>query len=404
MDVGHVLSNFSHIVENVFKYLSTFDLKSCAQVSSSWKTMAEKEISRREEEYVALFFRVLSHEYIEEMNLNIIERDSLKSDLSDQQRSKAQFCLVFASDYLVNDFDRLFFSSYDTRDLLAEFQRLTKEELGQKRNDSKTVIQTALKHLVPDECKTMLVVAPGVIGCKTDFLPDITEESHGFSGVVFPFIRGLHIFNFSVHPNNCDISKFIPKGIDIKCLLVFAPQHESRLYDNTIRSCLSRQKGRLAVGGVLIPGIEPEGGNIVAFCGESVEAASIAIETTIFGLAGEDSQAYIETEITSKLKKFRETGLLKHECFAFMFASATLGYSYRTKYLLESSIFEKLYPEVPLIGVYGYGEIAYKYLPNIPYQHIDPHKLVNNFVQPFWCNEKYTSYNPTIFVLISLKI
>lgn len=401
MDVGHVLSNFPHIVENVFKYLSTFDLNSCAQVCSSWKTRAEIEKSRREKEFVALFYRELPRTYIEEMNSNIIQEDSLKSDLS--EGSKTQFCLVFASDYLVNDFDRLFPSRFDTRHP-AEFKSLTKEELAQKRNDSKTFIQTALKHLVPDECKTMLVVAPGVIGCRSDFLPDKREESYGFSGVVFPFIHGLRIFNFPIERNNRNISKFIPKGIDIKCLLVFASQHEFRHYDYIISSCLSRQKSNLAVGGILIPGVEPEGGNAVAFCGESVEAASITIENTVFDLAGENNQAYIKTEITDKLKKFRLTGLLKHECFAFMFASATLGHSFHMKYHLESSIFQMLYPEVPLIGIYGYGEIAYNYLPNVPCQDNDPFKLVKNFVQPLWCNEKYISHNPTVFVLISLKI
>lgn len=93
MDAGHVLTNFSHIVENVFKYLGKSDLDSCAQVCSSWKTMAVIEMSRREKEYVALFYRALSRTYIEEMNSNIILEDSLKRDLS--ERPKAQFCLVF---------------------------------------------------------------------------------------------------------------------------------------------------------------------------------------------------------------------------------------------------------------------------------------------------------------------
>lgn len=402
MDAGHVLTNFPHIVENVIKYLSTSDLDSCAQVCSLWKTMAVIERSRREKEYVALFYRALSRTYIEEMNSNIILEDSLKRDLS--ERPKAQFCLVFASDYLVNDFYK-FGPAYSDASHPDEFRKITKEELDQKRNDSKTFIQTAVKHLIPDECKTMLVIAPGVIGCQSDFLGDKREENYGFSGVVFPFIYGLRIFNFSVDQNNCDISKFIPNGIDIKCLLVFASQHESCVYHRAIRYCLSRQKRKLAVGGTLIPGI-PEGANIIAFCGESVEAASVTIETTILGLAGENRQEYIETEVTNKLKKFRLTGLLKHECFAFMFTSASLGHFYHKKYLLESSIFQKLYPEIPLIGIYGYGEIAYNYLPNVPCD-IDNngwYKLVNNFVQPLWNNGKYISYNFTVFVLISLKI
>lgn len=401
MDVGHILSNFPPIVENIFKHLITFDLNSCAQVCSLWKTTAEIEKSRREREYACLFFRVWSRTYIQKMDSNVIQEDE---QLREQKGLKAQFCLVFASDYYVNDFDKLYAFHLDMRHP-AEFEIPPKDELAQKRNCTKTVIQTALKQLAPDKCKTMLIVAPGVIGSESDFIPGKTEENYGFSGVMFPFIHGLRIFNFPVDPNNCDISELIPKGIDIKCLLVFAAPHESCHYKSIISSCVSRQKHRLAVGGVLIPGVEPEGGNIVAFCGESVEAASIAIETNVLRLEGDDREAYIDREITSKLELFQDTGLLKHKCFAFMFTSATLGHSFHEKYLLESSIFQKLYPEVPLIGVYGYAQIAHNYLPNISYKTNGLYKQFNGFeVRPLWYKGSYVTNNPTVIVLISLKI
>lgn len=221
-------------------------------------------------------------------------------------------------------------------------------------------------------------------------MPLEIEEGCGISGILIPQVPGLQIYNFPLDEKKCDISKLVPKDTSVKCLLVFTVAHESSVFNKIIQSCLLKENSQIAVGGAVIDRSESPRGSVVAFCGRSVEAASIIIKP-------KDK----ETELENKLKLFRETGLLQDRCFAFMFACVARGFFIYREYNLESSIFHKLYPDVPLIGVFGNGEIGIDYLPNIPNANPNEVLRIGKFAK---CRKKYLHSYTTIFVLVSVKL
>lgn len=254
-----------------------------------------------------------------------------------------------------------------------------------------SVIETSLGQYLPEKCRTLFCVASGIIGCLRagcHLSPLEIEDGYGISGILIPFVPDLHIFHFPMDGKQCDISKLIPGDLDVKCLLVFMTPYENTFYNKIVQSCLLRQNSNLALGGAFVERSESGCGSCVAFCGQGVEAASLVIKP-------KDREA----EIESKLRSFQETGLLKDRCFAFMFTCVARGYYVYKKYNVESSIFHKLYPEVPLIGVFGNGEMGLDYLPNVPNHHqvLRIGKLVR-------CRKKFLHSYTTIFVLISLKL
>ena len=244
---------------------------------------------------------------------------------------------------------------------------------------------------MPKTCQTTFCAASGIIGCRQDgdhFSPLEIEDGYGISGIMIPRAPGVHILKFPMDGKQSDLSKLIPSDLAIKCLLVFMTPHENTHYDKIMQSALLRQNSNVALGGAFVDRSESGCGSCVAFCGDGVEAASIVIKP-------KDKEA----EIESKLKLFQETGLMKDKCFAFMFACVARGYYLYKKYNVESLIFNKMYPDVPLLGVFGNGEIGMDYLPNIPSDHqvLRIGKLVR-------ARKKYLHSYTTIFVLISLKL
>jgi hypothetical protein len=92
------------------------------------------------------------------------------------------------------------------------------------------------------------------------------------------------------------------------------------------------------------------------FAGEGVEAASIVLSTQI------NNRAKVDAE----LKKLKDCGLNEKRSCAFMFACCGRGrHFYRGKANLESQAFRKMFPDTPLLGIFGNGEIGVTYLPTI---------------------------------------
>lgn len=251
-------------------------------------------------------------------------------------------------------------------------------------------MHTALRQYLPEQCKTTFCIASGIIGCQGNSLPVEIEEGCGISGIMLPHVPGLQIFNFAIDEKNCDVSQLIPKDANIKCLLVFITMNQSSTFNKIIQSCLLRESSQIAIGGAVIDRSESRRGSVVAFCGRSVDAASIIMNS-------QDREA----ELEKKLKLFEETGLLKNRCFAFMFACVARGYFIHRRYNLESSIFHKLYPDVPLTGVFGNGEIGLNYLPNTPNMNRNDVLRIGKLVRS---RKKYLHSYTTVFVLVSVKM
>ena len=132
----------------------------------------------------------------------------------------------------------------------------------------------------------------------------------------------------------------------------------------------------------------------VAFCGseEDLQVASIVIP----------SSAHSSKDIERLLKKLKDTSISDKKSFAFMFACIGRGKHFHGNVEnVESSLFKKYFPNTPLLGFFGNGELGYDYLPNYASGATDrdyrPFNLTSDFNR-----ELYHAYS-TVFVIVSLK-
>ncbi|GFS93784.1 f-box only protein 22 [Trichonephila clavipes] len=264
-----------------------------------------------------------------------------------------------------------------------------KEEITAKFETFKeTVIRTAFKGFLPDKCEVTFSVATGIVGSNADGVTMEIENGPSMTGIFIPKVEGVTINKCCLNKRNFRASAFIAQNAPMKALLVLSTSKGAITANNLIKSCCSDDGSlKMAVGGAIVERSECFVGSVVAFSGPNVEAGSIIININ-------DKKE----EITAKLETFKETGLLKHKCFAFMFACIARGYSFHLEHNVESSIFRKMYPNIPLIGLFGNGEVGYNYLPNFPMEKTLRAGSFGRHERKFL--HGYTS----VFVLISLKI
>lgn len=134
----------------------------------------------------------------------------------------------------------------------------------------------------------------------------------------------------------------------------------------------------------------------LAFMGDNVEAASILLSRDIKSPGG----------VEKELQKLKDCGLNERQSCAFMFACCGRGRNfYRNKGNVESAAFYKMFPNTPLLGIFGGGEIGFTHIPG----SIKPKETFNDVKrrkldakQPISLNEFSHSFT-TVFVLISFK-
>lgn len=161
--------------------------------------------------------------------------------------------------------------------------------------------------------------------------------------------------------SNSSMLKSISNEEDIKCLLIFSKHLETfQKLEYLIQAFQARQNTKITVGGVknahdsnwIRENITDDNSTMhcnkaVAFCGESVEVASLTISSL-------DCRETME----QKLRKFQAIEKKGKKCITFMFRNSIHASKYYGECNYESSIFRELFPSVPLIGVFGKGVIG----------------------------------------------
>ncbi|XP_035226642.1 F-box only protein 22-like [Stegodyphus dumicola] len=295
-------------------------------------------------------------------------------------RIQPYFCIAFATSGYLSSFEKLF----PTFRYSSEPAKKKARNNYYLRDYLRAVKEKALKEHLPDQCPVSIIISPGIVGCRKNAVPLEVEEGTALSGLLFPQVPGMEIHHFAVDGRRYNIDKLMPTDASVKCLLVFLTQRGSSIAVKLVQSCLEREDGKVAVGGAIVDRTESLTGTVIAFCGPSVKAASVI-------LTKEDKKEQFE----HKLKKFQETDLLNSEnkCFAFMFVCVARGFHLHKEHNLESSVFHKLYPNVPLIGLFGNGEIGINYIPSMCENNLDQQK-----------SARYLHSYSTVFVLVSVKV
>ena len=100
------------------------------------------------------------------------------------------------------------------------------------------------------------------------------------------------------------------------------------------------------------PGYMQTSGLVIA--GDNVQAASVLLTR----------KTKKEAAIKQELQKLKSCGLNEENSFALMFACCGRGEYFYGKSNVEASVFRQMFPNTPIAGIFGNGEIGAQYLPD----------------------------------------
>jgi len=121
--------------------------------------------------------------------------------------------------------------------------------------------------------------------------------------------------------------------------------------------------------------------------GEKVEAASVILHRGIRS----------EKKVKAELLKLKNSGICEENSFAFMFACCGRGVNhYRGHQGVEAAVFCQMFPNTPIVGVFGNGEIGINYIPGSAQENKQGSRKAK--LQPSQVHHSFT----TIIVMISL--
>ena len=294
---------------------------------------------------------------------------------------------------------------------------------------------TRIDRILPEGCVNLSMTMRGIVHSARQGNPPAfrSTETENISRLT-PLTSMLL---FSPHPSvtytpftideSCSESDVLDRALagrvevlsQIKCVILFSedtgPRRSLRLLQQVGRAT----QMKVAIGGAVgdFPRDSREGRTLcnmakqrdgeedvlptshgIIFAGEGVEAASVLIGQEV------KSAAKVELEL-SRLKK---AGLDEGKSCALMFACCGRGaHHYRGKKDVESRVFNKLFPQTPLIGLFGQGEFGVTYIPGQGGKESfsDPgasEKKQKRLEAPYEKDELFHSYC-TVFVLLSFK-
>ncbi|KAG8184002.1 hypothetical protein JTE90_029142 [Oedothorax gibbosus] len=341
------------IVNNIFQHLCARDLSSCAQVCSLWNTMAKTETNRRR--FVEWFLEVDIGQTVD-MEGNCVPVESPIGKLHPFQeklaslRARPGFCLSFITLDTLKRITEAFSSFFIARTGPQREVRLLRYEKRATR--LKLVKEIFLNPLLPSQCQVHCISSPGIVGCHDNCSPAEVEDGFAISGIILPEFPGVRVHHIPID-KECKWqlpSNFFPA----KALLVFVSTKAIREVQELVNKFADmNDRAEFALGGAVVAPLPEAYGSCFAFSGENLEAASVVIDKSTIDVAKE-------------LSLFKNTGLLeKGNCFAVMFSCVGKGIHKYSVSNYESSIFRGLYPDVPLAGVFGNGEIGAHCLPNV---------------------------------------
>ncbi|XP_025025032.1 F-box only protein 22 [Python bivittatus] len=241
-----------------------------------------------------------------------------------------------------------------------------------RRRNSKE-IAAALEKLLPKRCQVLGLVTPGVVvtpkGSRSNHPLEVEDGEAGFA-LLFPKIDGVKIqtFHFFKDSRNQVIEEeqFAEAGLknnpDLRVVLMFGYNTWKSGSTRFLRQILNRlnEKSIILAGGYVdsitsltsennVQPTESCGVVGLAFSGPQIQCASVLL----------DQDVTDDRTAEAAMQRLKAANIPEHNSLGFMFACVGRGYQYyQTKPNLEADAFRKFFPNVPLFGFFGHGEIG----------------------------------------------
>ncbi|XP_026288729.1 F-box only protein 22 [Frankliniella occidentalis] len=371
--LGEYLSSQYEVVLRLLNNLPAFDLRRAAQVSKSWQTAANV-IRDSRFQFHWLFWRANSGGW------NIPPPLALYSSLCEHVYSQPTLCIAF--------FTR---SAIKTFECSAEYLcPVTKQY---KCCGKQHPVESYMSLALGPKCTLLSFTVSGVIGTSLDLKSTFEVEhinrgkAQAMSAALFPNSPGVKIVRFKMTKqelfqkrSSTELAKDlgIPSNMLIQALALFTGH---RVRENELSMLVAhlqaRQEHRFAVAGGI--GEKADGIEGLVFLGDDVAAVSLIIPETVTE----------KDTVVEHVTKIKNCNLPSERSMCLMFTCLGRGTMwYLGENNVESSIINKMFPQSPVIGFFGRGEIGLNFLCNFP-AHQDSKLFWQDFKSI--CNESKKS-------------
>ncbi|XP_034758232.1 F-box only protein 22-like [Acipenser ruthenus] len=337
---GYVLSNVAEVVEKILTFVPTKSLFHTASVCALWRECARRVL--RKQQNVA---------WISASGSSGGSGHVLPRKLDEEVEN---VYLLPKTVLIMADVDA--FNQQDNHFL--------KKKVKKSSSSGKT---DELRKLFPKGCDILGIAVPGIVltpmGSHSNPPQEFEEGEAGFA-IMFPNIDGINIRSFHFCKRSFSSTSLEEAGLvnnpSLRVVLLFgyeAFKSGAARFLNQVIEPLSKANILLAGGhieSVTSPESEccnPGSYGVVglALSGSKIQGASVLLEQDV------NSEKTAEAAV----QRLKSANIPQHNTLGFMFACVGRGrHHYNSKNNVEADAFRKIFPNIPLFGFFGNGEIG----------------------------------------------
>ncbi|XP_030232931.1 F-box only protein 22 [Gadus morhua] len=337
----YILSNVAEVVERILTFVPTKSLLRIASVCRLWRNCARRVLRTQQRlTWVSAFGPSLPDVHV------------LCGRLSEEVEK------VFLLPKTV-------LAVVDSHAFNGQAYCYRQNKAKKSRHSPDTVEQ--LNHLFPRSCDVMGISAPGIVltpsGSHSGAPVEHQDGDAGFA-LMFPSIEGVNIRPFHFCRKTFSETALQEAGLvdnpDLRVVLLFvyeAYKTGGARFLNQVLEPLAKSKALIA-GGIVENVFSPPrqccgpgayGVVGLALSGPRVQGASVLLE--------QDVGTPQEAEAT--IQRLKAASLPERNTLGFMFACVGRGHNYYNNMgNVEADAFRKVFPNTPLFGLFGNGEIG----------------------------------------------
>ncbi|KAK1158165.1 F-box only protein 22-like [Acipenser oxyrinchus oxyrinchus] len=337
---GYVLSNVAEVVEKILTFVPTKSLFHTASVCALWRECARRVLRKQQ-----------NVTWISASGSSGGSGHLLPRKLDEEVEN---VYLLPKTVLIMADVDA--FNQQDNHFL----KKKVKKSSSSGRTDE-------LRKLFPKGCDILGIAVPGIVltpmGSHSNPPQEFEEGEAGFA-IMFPNIDGINIRSFHFCKRSFSSMSLEEAGLvnnpSLRVVLLFgyeAFKSGAARFLNQVIEPLSKANILLAGGHIeSVTSPEPECCNPgsygvvgLALSGSKIQGASVLLEQDV------NSEKTAEAAV----QRLKSANIPQHNTLGFMFACVGRGrHHYNSKNNVEADAFRKIFPNIPLFGFFGNGEIG----------------------------------------------
>jgi hypothetical protein len=354
----------------IFTYLSIKSLNTCMCVCKSWYKLANEIKHKRKNTIQTILYYSATNENLSELTTKLCTQ-------LDSFTVQPELSLIFLTN--------------TTDDEVSFINQEDENSQPRPSKKPKTVIKPSnlLKKLLPPS-KNVLMYTAGILGTNYNNTSTLEIETLndelGISGIFFPKsehyrINLLKLKNRTKIPEFRDVKQFNEyfsvkeeEEEELKYLVLIGDRKCKIKLDGLFKFINEKMRKKFAICGSYIDKFEFTDGSdddfshgskiemiILAFIGKS----NLNISQIVIPYADEDEEKC--ELVTQKINELKTRASISENqtTFALQIACLSRGQAYYSnEENYESKVFKSFFPNIPLVGLFGYGELGVDYFKN----------------------------------------